>query len=188
VLANRINLVAGRLISNNQSAFIKGRYILESVVTAHEVIHSVNKSSCSGVVLKLHYEKPYDKVNWDFPLDVLNKRGFGRRWVSWIRKILHNGSVGVQINNSEGNYFETGKGLRQGDPLSPILFNIMVDVLTKMLAKAAEKECIRGLGVEFISRGVISLEHADDTILFLENDLDKARNTKMILTLRKCLG
>jgi hypothetical protein len=64
----------------------------------------------------------------------------------------------------------------------------MVDVLTKMLAKAAEKECIRGLGVEFISRGVISLEHADDTILFLENDLDKARNTKMILTLRKCLG
>ena len=140
------------------------------------------KSGCSGIVLKLDYEKSYDRVNWDFLLDTLRKRGFGFKWVSWIRRILHNGSVGVQVNNVEGEYFETGKGLRQGDPLSPILFNLVVDVLTKMLSKATSHGLISGLGAELIPDGVVSLQYADDTILFLENDINKAKNLKNILT------
>lgn len=74
VLTNRMNLVVDRLISSNRTAFIKGRYILESVVTAHEVIHSVHEKKCSGIVLKLDYEKAYDKVNWDFLLQILEKK------------------------------------------------------------------------------------------------------------------
>lgn len=149
VLTNRINLVANILVSSNQSAFIKGRFILESVVTAHEVIYSVHNSGGAGVVLTLDYEKAYNKVNWEFLLEVLEKRGFGGKWIMWIRSILHNGSVGVTVNSAEGNYFETRKVLRQGDLLSPILFNLVVDVLTKMLKKAADLEYIKGLGVDF---------------------------------------
>lgn len=80
VLTNRINLVANRLISSNQTAFIRGRYILESVVTAHEIIHSVHQSEGAGVILKLDYEKAYDKVNWEFFLEILHKRN-GARWI-----------------------------------------------------------------------------------------------------------
>jgi hypothetical protein len=98
-------------------------------------------------VVKLDYEKVYDKVNWMFLLDVLRKRGFGGKWLNWIRSILFRGSVGVIINNEEGEFFQTGKGLRQGDPLSPLLFNLVVDVLSRMLQKAANVELIRGLGV-----------------------------------------
>jgi hypothetical protein len=152
------------------------------VVTAHEVIYSVHNSGGAGVVLTLDYEKAYNKVNWEFLLEVLEKRGFGGKWIMWIRSILHNGSVGVTVNSVEGNYFETRKVLRQGDLLSPILFNLVVDVLTKILKKAADLEYINSLGVEFFPQGVISLQYADDTILFLDRDLDKLRNMKTILS------
>jgi hypothetical protein len=135
VLTNRIGKVADRLVAGNQTTFIKGRYILQSVVTTHEILHSVNQSKQEGLVLKLDYEKEYDKVNWDFLLDVLQKRGFGEKWIMWMKHILFRRSVGVTINNVEGEFFQTGKGLRQRDPLSPILFNLVIDILSRMLQR-----------------------------------------------------
>ena len=81
VLTNRLSPISDRLISPNQTAFIKGRYILESVVLAHEVIHEVKKSNAPGLVLKLDYEKAYDRVNWDFLFEMLESRGFGSKWI-----------------------------------------------------------------------------------------------------------
>jgi len=80
MLNNRLIAVADRLIASNQTAFIKGRYILESVVAAHEVIHEVHRSKESGVILKLDYEKAYDRVSWSFLADMLQARGFGASW------------------------------------------------------------------------------------------------------------
>ena len=92
------------------------------------------------------------------------------------------GSVGVKINGVEANYFLTGKGLRQGGPLSPLLFNLVVDVLSKMLSKAASDKLISGLCSDLIPNGVICLQYADDTILFLEKSVQCTKNMKMILT------
>lgn len=75
------------------------------MVTAHVVIHSVHEKGSSGVVLKLDYEKAYDKVNWDFLLEILQKRVFGGIWLKWMKMILQRGSVGVYINNFEGGAF-----------------------------------------------------------------------------------
>jgi hypothetical protein len=66
VLTNRMGRVIKRLVASNQTAFIKGRCTLESVVTTHKVIHSVHQGKYEGLVLKLDYEKAYNKVNWDF--------------------------------------------------------------------------------------------------------------------------
>lgn len=65
-LNNRLIKVADRLISKNQTAFIKGRFILESVVAAHEIIHDIHKNKESGVILKLDYEKAYDRLAGPF--------------------------------------------------------------------------------------------------------------------------
>jgi hypothetical protein len=73
--------------------------------------------------------------------------------------VLFRGYVGHIINNTEGGgggFFQTGKGLRQGDPLSPVLFNLVVDILPKMLQKASNDHLIRGLGKDLIEGGVIS--------------------------------
>ena len=77
--------VADRLVASNQTAFIKGRFILESVVAAYEIIHEVHKRKQEGVVLKLDYEKAYDRVSWSFLEEMLETRGFGGRWRGWLQ-------------------------------------------------------------------------------------------------------
>jgi len=89
--------------------------------------------------------------------------------------------VGVSVNGVEGNYFETCKGLRQGDPLSPLLFNLVGDVLTRMLIKASNQGLIKGLLSDLDGKGVVSLQYADDTILFSTNDEQSLRNLKCTL-------
>jgi hypothetical protein len=82
-----------------------------------------------------------------------------------------------------GSYFKCGKGVRQGDPLSPLLFNIAVDTLSKMVNLAQSNKIITGLVPEYVENGAAILQYADDTILCLEDDVDKARNMKDLLYL-----
>jgi hypothetical protein len=85
VLTNRLALLMNIFISPNQTTFIKGRYILESVVSAHETIHSVIKKGQKGAILKLDYEKAFDKVNLDFLDELLDKRNFSPLFHRLIR-------------------------------------------------------------------------------------------------------
>jgi hypothetical protein len=135
-----------------------------------------------GLVLKLDYEKAFDKVDIDFLLDVLLKRGFCPKVLAWIKAITTKGSVGVKLNNAVGKKFVTGKGVRQGDPLSPLLFNLVVDVLTRMLIKASNANLIRGLFSNLCPGEIICLRYADDTILFSEKNPILASNLKVVLT------
>ena len=92
------------------------------------------------------------------------------------------GSFCVRVNDFNSAFFKARKGLKQGDPSSPILFNFVDDVFTKMLYKAAGRGLIRGLLPQVVPGGVISLQYADDTILFLENNEIFARNLKWFLS------
>jgi retron-type reverse transcriptase len=83
------------------------------VVTAHEVLHSIVHEKKEFLLLKLDYEKVFDKVNIDFLLDILKKRGLCPNVISWIKAIPTNGYVGVKLNNVIGSYFITSKHLRQ---------------------------------------------------------------------------
>ena len=110
--------ICDRLITYNQSAFIKDRYILVSVVAAHDIIHEIAKKGEPGIILKIDYGKSYDRVTWSFLEEVLNSRGFSEKWVNWIKLLTRGGSVCVRMNDINISYFGVGKGLRQGDPLS----------------------------------------------------------------------
>jgi hypothetical protein len=151
ILTLRLERVSQRLVAKEQSAFIRGRYILESVVIAHEIVHSNHKTKPPRMVIKLDYEKAYDRVNLDFLMEILRSRGFGDKWIEWIKKVVIGGGlVRVMANGEECYTFKIRKGLRQGGgALSPLLFNLVADTLNRMLAKASREGLVSGLLGEF---------------------------------------
>ena len=99
----------------------------------------------NGVVLKIDFEEAYDKVKWYFLQQTLRMKGFCPQWCKWVENFVSGGSVGIKINDDIGHYFQTKKGLRQGDPMSPILFNIMVDMLSILIKRAKNDSQIKGV-------------------------------------------
>lgn len=128
-------------------------------------------------------KKAYDKVNWDFLFRCIEIKNFSPLWVAWLRQVICNGTVSVKLNNQLGPYFVSHKGVRQGESLSPFLFNLAADCLTKMIHRAQQNGLITGLVPHLISNGVAILQYADDTILCLQHDLEKANNLKLLLYL-----
>lgn len=179
---NKFGPVCNDLISPNQTAFIKGRFIMESIVSAHEIVHSVASNKLPGFVFKLDYEKAYDMISREFLLRTLRMRGFGPKWMYKLESLLHRGSVGVRINDTNSDFFIADKGVRQGDPVSPLLFNLVADVFTRMLKKAANNNLIAGVFPPSNPAGVISMQYADDTLLFLDDNINHARNLKWLLS------
>jgi hypothetical protein len=117
---NRLNGVVDDLIDKTQTAFVKNRFIMEGVV----VLHEVKKKKMSGVLFKVHFEKAYDNVNWAFLYNIMVKKGFSHKLNDLIFSIISSGKVNIKLNDKLGAYFNIKRGVRQGDPLSPILFNL----------------------------------------------------------------
>jgi hypothetical protein len=89
----------------------------------------MHRKKLNGVVLKIDFEKAYDKVKWFFLQQTLRLKGLSDEWRALIYNFVFGGSVAIKVNNDIGRYFQTKKGLRQGGPLSPMLFNIVADMI-----------------------------------------------------------
>jgi hypothetical protein len=97
VFATRLAPVAHSVIHQAQSAFIKGRSILDGIATLHEILHESNSSKEQFAIFKIDFEKAYDTVSWDFLEEVLFKKGFDPLWVSWIMQLVKGGHTAVNI-------------------------------------------------------------------------------------------
>jgi len=85
----------------------------------------MHRKKLSGVILKIDFEKAYDKVKWLFLLQTLRMKGFSPKWISWVKSFISGGSISVNVNNDIGHYFQKKKGLRQGIP-SPHYCSILL--------------------------------------------------------------
>jgi hypothetical protein len=92
------------------------------------------------------------------------------------------GSVGIKVNDEAAHYIQIKRGLHQGDPISPILFNIVTDMLAILIKRAKEDGQINRIIPHLVDDGLSILQYADDTIIFLDHDLDQAKNMKLLLT------
>jgi hypothetical protein len=109
-------------------------------------------------------------------------KGFSQRWCEWIRLFTQGGNVNIKVNDQLGPYFQTKKGLRQGDPISPILFNIVVDMLVILIAKARDAGQVEGVIPHLIQDGLSILQYADDTVIFMSHDVEKVVSMKLLLS------
>ncbi|WVZ62611.1 hypothetical protein U9M48_012339 [Paspalum notatum var. saurae] len=146
------------------------------VVILHETLHELHKKKRNGIVFKNDFEKAYDKVRWNFLQQTLRMKGFSPKWSSWVQSFVQQGNVGVKVNDQVGSYFQTKKGVRQGDPLSPLLFNIVVDMLAIMINRAKDAGNIEGLIPHLVEDGLSILRYVDDT-----HDIEQVKNLKLLL-------
>ena len=176
VLANRLKRVMPLIISDRQSAFIQGRHMLHSVVIANEVVEEAKRCQKPCMVFKVDYEKAYDSVSWDFLIYMMRRLGFGPKWIQWIQGCLKSASISVLVNGSPTKEFYPQKGLRQGDPLSPLLFNIVAEGLSGLMTKAIEGGFYKGFLVGSKKVEISLLQYADDTIFGRGNISERKNN------------
>ena len=181
VLARRLKYVMHFLVSPVQSAFIQGRQISDSIIVANEVIFALQKKKSRGMVLKIDFEKAFDKIRWEFVFEVLRNMGFDCKWVDWITSIFNSSTISVLVNGATTDEFTPSRGLRQGDPLSPLIFNLVGEVLSKLLDRALEHKIIEGVSLPNVHRPISHLQFADDVILFLSQDVNSIMGVKRVL-------
>jgi hypothetical protein len=151
------------------------------VLALHEIAHELRVKRLGGLFLKLDFEKAYDRVDWDFLREVLRRKGFSATMVHRLMQLVSGGQTAVNVNGEIGPFFRNARGVRQGDPLSPILFDFMVDALAAMLSRAKEAGHILGLVRHLIPGGITHLQYADDTMVMIEPSDEDIANLKLVL-------
>jgi hypothetical protein len=137
ILANRLKPLLKKIISPHQSAFLQGRSIHDNSILAHELFHSMKKKRGRGglMALKLDMEKAFDRLEWSFLAKVFSCLGFSAHWIQLIQQCISTVSFSLLLNGSPFGKFFPGRGIRQGDPLSPFLFILGMEALSRLFIK-----------------------------------------------------
>jgi hypothetical protein len=165
VIARRLKPILPTIISLEQSGYVEGRQILDSVILAHEVIHSLQKTRTPGMLLKLDLSKAFNKISWDYMREMLLAFGFDKLWVTWILNLTSSDFFSILINGVPSHPFSPSRGIRQGDPLSPFLFIIMAEGLSRYIHSTIANNLLTGLPLHGISPPISHSQFVDDTLL-----------------------
>ncbi|XP_019455110.1 PREDICTED: uncharacterized protein LOC109356233 [Lupinus angustifolius] len=190
-------LIAPKIISNQQRSFIKDRHIQDCICIASEAINLLDHKTFGGnLALKLDIKKAFDTIDWRFLLDTLKAFGFSNSFINWVGVILNSAKLSISVNGHLVGFFSCKIGVRQGDPLSPLLFCLAEDVISRGLTKLLESGKISSIsGPRIITPSHVL--YADDILIFCRGikrelsaikDLfiDYAKISGQCLNLSKC--
>ncbi|GKE66927.1 RNA-directed DNA polymerase, eukaryota [Tanacetum coccineum] len=158
-----IDLVLGDIVNEVQSAFVADRQILDGPFILNEVLQWCKLKKKHSFILKFDFEKAYDSVRWDYLDDVLRKFGFGEKWCGWIQECIRSSWGPVLVNGSPTEEFQFFKGLKQGDPLSPFIFILVMESLHISFKRAVDEGMFNGI----VLNSAMHLSHmfyADDAV------------------------
>jgi hypothetical protein len=181
VIADRLAQILPSIISQEQRGFIHDRNIKDCICIASEAANLLhNKSFGGNLALKIDISKAFDTLEWPFLLTVLSKFGFNEVFCNWIHVILKSAFLSVSINGKAHGYFNCTRGVRQGDPLSPLLFCLAEDVLSRSITKLVDDgklNLIKGTRNFMIPSHTF---YADDLMVFCKGKLSGLRALKAL--------
>lgn len=183
LLSRRLQGVMNSLIGPHQSSFIAGRQILDGALITGELIESCQRLKIKSTILKLDFHKAFDSVAWSFLEWTLTQMGFPKLWRSWIMTCVTSAAASILINGTPTIPFRLHRGLRQGDPLSPFLFDLVVETLSLLIEKASGLGLWEGVAVSRDGEKITHLQYADDTIIFCPPNMKYLHNIKKALIL-----
>jgi len=145
LLANRLAGHLQQMVSPNQNAFIKGRFIQDNFMLVQQTARFFHQQKQPRILLKLDISKAFDSVSWPFLIEILQHLGLGQIWRDILCGLLSSSSTQVLLNGIPGKHIYHQRGLRQGDPLSPMLFILVMDVLGYMISQAETDSLLQPL-------------------------------------------
>ncbi|GJT82386.1 RNA-directed DNA polymerase, eukaryota [Tanacetum coccineum] len=184
ILASRLSLVISDLISDVQTAFLPNRQILDGPFIINEILARCKLKKQQAMIFKVDFAKAYDSVRWDYLDDVLISFGFGPKWRSWIRGSLSSGKASILVNGSPTTEFHLYRGLKQGDPLAPFLFLLIMESLHLSFSRAVEAGIFKGYKID-PSTTLSHLFYADDAVFIGEWSHS---NLKGIMNILRCFS
>jgi hypothetical protein len=182
IIANRIKPILSRFISNEQLGFLKGRQIIDAIGTAQECLHSIKSKKSKALILKLDLKKAFDCIDWDFLRLILVKTGFSQQTIKWIMSCITSANLTILVNGEASTFFRMGRGLRQGFPLSPLLFTLAMEALSLLLKSAYSEGKISGIKISRTIK-ILHLLFVDDVLILSKGTLQDWIEIKEILHL-----
>lgn len=165
VLSLRVTDDIPNLVGVHHSAFVRGRAIHDNFMMVQGMAKKLHSLKHLVVMIKLHIFKAFDSVQWPFTLEVPQALGFGRRWIAWIAGLFSTTSTRILFYGVPGAPIRNKKGFRQADPLSPMMFILMMEPLHGLFALADSQGLLSPLSGSPNQRVLI---FADDVMLFLQ--------------------
>lgn len=181
ILKNRLRRIIPEAVQLNQAGFVQGRLLCENVLLASELVAAFDRpGDTTRGCLKVDLSKAYDNVHWDFLDYVLQAMELPPLFRQWIKECVRTTSFSISINGELAGHFNGKKGLRQGDPISSLLFVLIMDVLSRLLDKGARNDTFR-LHPSYQAPLVTHLSFADDVLVFFDGSEDSLRGVLSIM-------
>lgn len=172
LISARLKHILPHIISPNQAGFIQGRQIFHNISIVQDLVGVYNrKSTPPCCMIKVDIRKAYDSVDWGFLQEMLVAMNFPQKFIGWIMACVSSTSFSLCINGSTYGFFQGKRGLRQGDPMSPLLFVICMEYLSRLLNYAGKQ---KGYNFHYRCKS-LALNHlvfADDLIIFCKGDYE----------------
>jgi hypothetical protein len=178
--ANRLQDRILQCVHKNQYGFLKSRAIQDCLAWAYEYIYLCQLSRKPILIVKLDFAKAFDTIEHEAIIQVLEHKGFDSKWISLMRAVLSSGTSSILLNGVPGKQFICKRRVRQGDPLSPLLYVLGGDLLQSVVNDYLHQGVLR-LPIATNDPDFPIVQYADDTILILSAEMDQILALKEIL-------
>ncbi|OMH78689.1 Transposon TX1 uncharacterized [Zancudomyces culisetae] len=167
ILASRLQNIIGKLINQSQTGFIKGRSIFDNIHMTNNLLGfgQLDPDKYNGHLILLDQEKAYDRVDWDYMIKCLNAFGLGPKFIQYLKSIYTGATTRVNVNSVLTDKIQINNGLRQGDPLFPLLYNLVIEPLLLGLKKDLT-------GIQLPGANFNTIAYADDIAIGIKDSDD----------------